>query len=55
MLLKFFGGIPERVQRQWRVWIMDVENSKTIELTMAEFYLWIDGVWKARDGFGGKL
>ena len=48
-LLKFFGGIPDRVQRKWRVWIMDVENSKTTELTAAEFYVWIDSVWKARD------
>lgn len=52
-LLKFFGGIPERVQRQWRVWIMDVENSETIELTVAEFYTWIDRIWKAHDSAGG--
>ena len=46
-LLKFFGGIPERVQRKWRVWIQDVEQSKTTELTVAEFYAWIDSVWNA--------
>jgi len=51
-LLRFFGGIPERVQRNWRVWIMDVENSNTTELTVADFYLWIDSVWNAQDHAG---
>lgn len=53
-LLKFFGGIPERVQQKWRVWIMDVESSKTTELTAAEFYVWIENVWKARTGAGSR-
>lgn len=48
-LLRYFDGIPERVQRNWRVWIMDVENSKTLELTVEEFYAWIDNVWAKRD------
>ena len=52
-LLEYFAGIPERVQRQWRVWVMDDENSKTIELTVPEFYVWIDSVWKAQDSAGG--
>ena len=37
-LLDYFGGIPERVQQKWRVWVMAVEQSKTIELTVADFY-----------------
>lgn len=44
-LLDYFGSIPERVQQQWRVWVMDTEQSKTIELTVADFYAWIDNVW----------
>lgn len=52
-LLEFFGGIPERVQQKWRVWIMDVKHSNTTELTVAEFYLWIDSIWKAKDRADG--
>lgn len=44
-LLDYFGSIPERVQQQWRVWVMDEEKSSTTELTVAEFYAWIDTVW----------
>ena len=44
-LLDYFGSIPERVQNKWRVWVMDTEESHTIELTVAEFYAWIDSVW----------
>lgn len=45
-LLDYFGSIPERVQQQWRVWVMNLDESKTIELSVAEFYAWIDSVWK---------
>lgn len=44
-LLDYFGSVPERVQNKWRVWVMDIENSSTIELTVKEFYAWIDTVW----------
>lgn len=44
-LLDYFGSIPARVQDQWRVWVMDVEKSETVEMTVAEFYDWIDSVW----------
>lgn len=45
-LLDYFGSIPERVQNKWRVWVMDADKSSTIELTVAEFYSWVDSVWK---------
>ena len=45
-LLNFFGGIPERVQRKWRVWVQDLEQLETTEMTVAEFYAWIESVWK---------
>ena len=44
-LLDYFGSIPERVQQQWRVWVMDAEESRTVEMTVTEFYAWIDTVW----------
>ena len=44
-LLDYFGSVPERVQQQWRVWVMDAEESRTIEMTVTEFYAWIDTVW----------
>ena len=44
-LLDYFGSIPERVQRKWRVWVMDDDKSSTIEMTVADFYAWIDAVW----------
>ena len=44
-LLDYFGSIPERVQQKWRVWVMDSEQSQTTEMTVAEFYAWVDSVW----------
>ena len=44
-LLDFFSGIPERVQRKWRVWVKDLEQLETTEMTVAEFYVWIESVW----------
>ena len=48
-LLRYFGSIPERVQQKWRVWVMDDDKSNTTELTVAEFYAWVDSVWRAKD------
>lgn len=45
-LLIFFSGIPERVQSTWRVWVKDLEQLKTTEMTVVEFYAWIESVWK---------
>ncbi len=47
-LLRYFASIPERVQQQWRVWVMDDEQSKTIEMTVAEFYSWMDSYRESR-------
>lgn len=44
-LLSFFSGIPGRVQRKWRVWVKDLEHLETTEMTVAEFYSWIESVW----------
>ena len=44
-LMDFFSGIPERVQRKWRVWVKDLEQLETTEMTVAEFYVWIESVW----------
>ena len=44
-LLEYFGSIPERVHNEWRVWVMDKEKLSTVELTVEEFYVWIDTVW----------
>ncbi len=46
-LLKYFGSIPERVQQQWRVWVKDEAQSRTTEMTVAEFYAWVNSVWNA--------
>ena len=48
-LLAYFAGIPERVQRQWRVWVMDDEKSVTTELMVAEFQDWIAEEWHAEE------
>ena len=45
-LLNFFSGIPQRVQSTWRVWVKDLEQLKTTEMTVVEFYAWIESVWK---------
>ena len=51
-LMRYFRNIPDRVQMQWRVWIMDDEKSLTSEVTVAEFYKWIENVWNVKDPQG---
>jgi len=53
-LLDYFGSIPERVQQKWRVWVMDSVQSQTTEMTVAEFYAWVDSVWIPLQADAGK-